>query len=108
MAPEQNSHLIVLNGGSILSFGFNVSNYLLPNGSKTSPMSFQQIISLLHSLPKKYQQEAFHFLEFLQQKAKSEDQASAQAPRKAGLRRGFIRYMAPDFDAPLDDMADYM
>ena len=71
-------------------------------------MSFQQIISLLHSLPKTYQREALHFLQFLQQKAQAEQPASQAAPRKAGLRRGFIRYMAPDFDAPLDDMAEYM
>ena len=71
-------------------------------------MSVQQIISLLHALPRKYQQEALHFIEFLQQKAREEQNPPTPTPRKAGLRRGFIRYMAPDFDAPLDDMADYM
>jgi uncharacterized damage-inducible protein DinB len=71
-------------------------------------MSFQQIISLLQSLPQAYQREALHFVEFLQQKAQAEQPAPLRQPRKAGLRRGFIRYMAPNFDAPLDDMADYM
>ncbi len=71
-------------------------------------MSFQQIIALLQDLPQAYQREAVHFLEFLQQKAQTEAHPPQRVPRKAGLRRGFIRYMAPDFDAPLDDMADYM
>jgi hypothetical protein len=30
------------------------------------------------------------------------------APRQSGTLRGTVRYMAPDFDAPLDDFKDYM
>lgn len=29
-------------------------------------------------------------------------------PRKPGTLRGTILYMAPDFDAPLDDFKEYM
>jgi len=71
-------------------------------------MSLHQIISLLHSLPESYQQEVIHFIQFLQQKAHGDQKVPGRVSRKAGLRKGFIRYMAPDFDAPLSDMADYM
>ena len=30
------------------------------------------------------------------------------AERKLGTMRGTVRYMAPDFDAPLDDFREYM
>ncbi len=29
-------------------------------------------------------------------------------PRQPGLLRGSVVYMAPDFDAPLEDFGDYM
>ncbi len=29
-------------------------------------------------------------------------------PRRLGTMRGTVLYMAPDFDAPLDDFKDYM
>jgi prevent-host-death family protein len=29
-------------------------------------------------------------------------------PRPPGFLRGSVRYMAPDFDAPLDDFKEYM
>lgn len=29
-------------------------------------------------------------------------------PRRPGTLRGTVMYMAPDFDAPLDDFAEYM
>jgi prevent-host-death family protein len=30
------------------------------------------------------------------------------APRQLGQMKGTVLYMAPDFDAPLDDFAEYM
>jgi antitoxin (DNA-binding transcriptional repressor) of toxin-antitoxin stability system len=33
---------------------------------------------------------------------------SLQAPRQPGTLRGTILYMAPDFDAPLEDFKEYM
>lgn len=30
-----------------------------------------------------------------------------RAPRRPGTLRGTVKYMAPDFDAPLDDFAEY-
>jgi antitoxin (DNA-binding transcriptional repressor) of toxin-antitoxin stability system len=32
----------------------------------------------------------------------------AEPPRRLGSLRGTVQYMAPDFDAPLDDFKDYM
>lgn len=29
-------------------------------------------------------------------------------PRRPGTLRGTVKYMAPDFDAPLDDFSEYM
>ena len=29
-------------------------------------------------------------------------------PRRAGTLKGTVKYMAPDFDAPLDDFKEYM
>ena len=31
-----------------------------------------------------------------------------QTPRRPGTLRGTVKYMAPDFDAPLDDFTEYM
>jgi len=34
--------------------------------------------------------------------------AAGRAQRKLGTLKGIVTYMAPDFDAPLDDFKDYM
>jgi len=34
--------------------------------------------------------------------------AETRAPRKPGCLQGTVLYMAPDFDAPLDDFKEYM
>ncbi len=34
--------------------------------------------------------------------------ASTKSPRKLGGQPGTVLYMAPDFDAPLDDFKEYM
>jgi prevent-host-death family protein len=34
--------------------------------------------------------------------------AESQQPRQPGTLRGSVVYMAPDFDAPLEDFRDYM
>jgi antitoxin (DNA-binding transcriptional repressor) of toxin-antitoxin stability system len=41
--------------------------------------------------------------------AKLTGQAQAQlAPRQLGTLKGTVLYMAPDFDAPLEDFKEYM
>jgi prevent-host-death family protein len=34
--------------------------------------------------------------------------AAKRQPRQPGTMRGTVLYMAPDFDAPLDDFKEYM
>jgi antitoxin (DNA-binding transcriptional repressor) of toxin-antitoxin stability system len=34
--------------------------------------------------------------------------AAPPSSRKLGTMKGTVRYMAPDFDAPLDDFKEYM
>ncbi len=34
--------------------------------------------------------------------------SAAKPPRKLGTMKGSVLYMAPDFDAPLDEMKEYM
>ena len=34
--------------------------------------------------------------------------AARQAERKLGTMKGTVRYMAPDFDAPIEDFKEYM
>jgi antitoxin (DNA-binding transcriptional repressor) of toxin-antitoxin stability system len=36
------------------------------------------------------------------------DASAAQPSRKLGSLRGTVTYVAPDFDAPLDDFREYM
>ncbi len=35
-------------------------------------------------------------------------QQREQTPRRSGTLRGTVKYMAPDFDASLDDFSEYM
>ena len=38
-----------------------------------------------------------------------EDLSTVKTPvRRAGTLKGTVKYMAPDFDAPLDDFREYM
>lgn len=73
-------------------------------------MSQQQIIQLFQSLVPRFQDEVVHFMEFLKSKQKQMMPSNPEKVqiRKAGTLKGLITYMAPDFDAPLDDMKDYM
>lgn len=72
-------------------------------------MSFQQAIQLLQKLPDKYQQEVLNFIEFMAQKMEKEKKAQSIVSKRRGYgsMKGEI-WMAPDFDAPLDDFKDYM
>jgi hypothetical protein len=66
------------------------------------------ILEKLEQLPESLQTEVLHYIEFLAEKYAK--QASTQAPqkkRKAVLLKGKI-WMAEDFDAPLEDLKDYM
>jgi mRNA-degrading endonuclease RelE of RelBE toxin-antitoxin system len=66
------------------------------------------ILEKLEKLPEPLQTEVLHYVEFLLEKYVEE--SSVELPRKkrkAGLLKGKI-WMADDFDAPLEDLKDYM
>jgi hypothetical protein len=59
----------------------------------------------LKKLPESAVAEVLDFVELLEQKQRPEGEA-AKAPRQPGSARGQV-WMAPDFDAPLEDFKDY-
>lgn len=72
----------------------------------------EQIDAQASQLPPELQAEVLDFIQFLDFK-KSKDQAVSAAlfprlPNKFGAGKGLITYIADDFDAPLDDLKDYM
>ncbi len=66
------------------------------------------ILEKLEQLPEALQTEVLHYIEFLAEKyAKDTPTDAPPKKRKAGLLKGKI-WMAEDFDAPLEDLKDYM
>lgn len=67
------------------------------------------LLEKLEALPESLQKEVLHYAEFLLEKyaSSSPQEAAAVKKRKAGLLKGKIK-MADDFDAPLEEMKDYM
>jgi hypothetical protein len=65
----------------------------------TLELTDEQVIDLVQQLPEDQKQR------ILSQLAGS---SRAGKKRKAGSAKNDILYMAPDFDAPLDDFKDYM
>ncbi len=46
--------------------------------------------------------------DLLAKKQKNTSTPSPRKPREFGCMKGLVIYMAPDFDAPLEDFKDYM
>ena len=67
------------------------------------------ILEKLEELPESLQTEVLHYIEFLLEKyAKvSPQEETLKKKRKAGLLKGKV-WMSDDFDAPLEDLKDYM
>ncbi|HBQ98297.1 MULTISPECIES: DUF2281 domain-containing protein [unclassified Roseofilum] len=67
------------------------------------------ILEKLETLPESLQIEVLHYIEFLSERyiEKKVEPEVQQKKRRAGLLKGKI-WMAEDFDAPLEDMKDYM
>lgn len=70
------------------------------------------LLDKISALPESMQIEVEHYVEFLLSKCsqQAEAEAETEAPRKrrqAGILKGKI-WMADDFDAPLEDMQEYM
>jgi len=70
-------------------------------------MTEQLILRELHSLPESLKLEVLHFVQFLKQEKTMDTKQPVRAKRQAGMLKGKI-WMAPDFDAPLEDFKDYM
>jgi hypothetical protein len=67
-----------------------------------------EILESLQQLPDSLQQEVLHYIEFLKARyTSSEPQPEQPKKRQAGRLKGKI-IMAEDFDAPLEDLKDYM
>jgi hypothetical protein len=71
-------------------------------------MMSSELINTLESLPESLQQEVLHYAEFLAHNyAKTTPSEISQMPQGFGSWKGQI-IMADDFDAPLEDMREYM
>ena len=46
--------------------------------------------------------------ELIDRLAREEQNSHEQIVRRPGTLKGTVKYMAPDFDAPLEDFRDYM
>ena len=71
-------------------------------------MSTRELIEKIENAPADVQKEVSNFLEFLLSKDRNQEAKTETIVRKAGFGKGLITYMADDFDAPLDDLKDYM
>jgi Protein of unknown function (DUF2281) len=69
-----------------------------------------QLIATLDQLPPDLQTEVLHYAEYLTSRQTSPPPTPDQPAtiyRQAGSLKGMIT-MSPDFDAPLEDLQDYM
>jgi Protein of unknown function (DUF2281) len=72
-------------------------------------MMSPELLHTLEKLPEPLQKEVLHYAEFLADKY-GQDSAKNILPtqrRQAGTMKGMI-VMSDDFDAPLEDLKDYM
>lgn len=74
----------------------------------------QNLILQFNQLPENLKQEVLDFIGYLLQKYQhlqnhqQEPEIEEKPLRQAGTMKGMIAYMADDFDAPLEDFAEYM
>jgi hypothetical protein len=68
-------------------------------------MSEDVLVQQIRSLPDEVKKELFDFAEFL---IKKHSQTDVKKTPKAGFGKDLISYIAPDFDAPLDEFKEYM
>jgi len=70
-------------------------------------MTEQALIQEIQTLPESLKLEVLHFVQFLKQKQNIESEPAKPRQRKFGSAKGKYK-MAEDFDAPLEDFAEYM
>jgi uncharacterized protein YeeX (DUF496 family) len=68
-------------------------------------MSTTELIEIIKKLPSDKQKEVEDFVSSLITDTK---QGNSKTGRGYGSMKGLIKYMADDFDAPLEDFKDYM
>lgn len=69
-------------------------------------MTEQLILRELHTLPEAMKVQVLHFVQFLNHETTKEAKQQPRPKRQAGMLKGKI-WMAPDFDAPLEDFKEY-
>ncbi|MBL7777641.1 MAG: DUF2281 domain-containing protein [Chitinophagales bacterium] len=70
-------------------------------------MKTDLIIKKIEKLPEAMLASISDYIDFLLEKAKQDASASSSQNRKLGIGKGLIKWIAPDFDAPLQDMKEY-
>ncbi len=68
-------------------------------------MTYLQLYQKIQTLPAVYQEEVADFVEFLTTRKTVEKPAPRKTPVFGSAKGQF--HIKPDFDAPLDDFADY-
>lgn len=73
-------------------------------------MPYDTIINDIKNLPKESYPELSEYISFLTYKFSDSTKSSPshRGKRKVGGLSGSLKYMADDFDAPLDDFKEYM
>ncbi len=66
----------------------------------------QTLIQEIYTLPDNLKEEVLHYVQFLKQKQTNQTE-TPRKKRKAGSAEGEI-FMADDFEAPLEDFAEYL
>jgi mRNA-degrading endonuclease RelE of RelBE toxin-antitoxin system len=65
----------------------------------------ETILEKVKKFPPQYQKEVEDFIEFIEEKKIAPKEKKIP---QFGALKGFLIYMADDFDAPLEDFKDYM
>ena len=71
-------------------------------------MSTTDVIHKIEQLPTDLLPSASDYIDFLLEKAKTMAAKETSGKRILGKAKGMVTWIAPDFDAPLDDLKDYM
>ncbi len=74
-------------------------------------MSTLELVELIEKLPedkKKVVENLVHALSSEAIKDNASGENKKKLPREFGELKGFVKYMADDFDAPLEEFKDYM
>jgi hypothetical protein len=69
-------------------------------------MTNETLINEIYTLPDNLKAEVLHYVQFLKQKQTNQTE-TPRKKRKAGSAKGMFT-MADDFEAPLEDFAEYM